>query len=92
MCYVQRPSDGVVGRQGKEQTTMVILNEKPVIALRDTSSTQALVQSGLVQREWQNISAGFRIKCIHGDEREYPTLEVKEHTFFIPVGLVEELP
>lgn len=71
-----RPTEMRVESQDREQTITVILNKKMVLALIRTSSTQTLVQSSLVQREWQSKSPGLRIRCIHGEEKEYPTAEV----------------
>lgn len=72
------------------------LNGQEVSAMVDTGSMQTLVKAELVPVHLWNLRSPVAIKCVHGDERYYPTADVyvKVHgqSFLFEVGLSPELP
>ncbi|XP_073726116.1 uncharacterized protein [Misgurnus anguillicaudatus] len=77
-------------------TIPVDINGKKVIALVDTGCTQTLVEADLVSESSMEHKCSVTVKCIHGEERSYPTTEVylgvNEQTFKMKVGLASNLP
>lgn len=63
------------------------LNGQEVSAMVDTGSMQTLVKAELVPVHLWNLRSPVAIKCVHGDERYYPTADVyvKVHgqSFFV---------
>lgn len=96
LCYVPRPSQWLEKGIGVEQLVQIFLYGKTLPALLDTGSSQTLVRSEFIPRECVNEGATLRIKCIHGEERPYPTADVylgiADQTFLVTVGVVTELP
>ncbi len=54
----------------------VVLNGREVEALVDTGSMQSLVKSDVIPAQLLNYSVMTQLKCIHGDEKPYPTASV----------------
>ncbi|KAL6465843.1 hypothetical protein MHYP_G00259760 [Metynnis hypsauchen] len=54
----------------------VILNWREVDALADTGSMQSLVRADVVPVHLHDYSVTTNLKCVHGDEKVYPTASV----------------
>lgn len=59
-----------------ESLTVVRVNGKQVEALVDTGSSQTIVRSDLVAQHSTRKEGRVLIRCVHGDEVSYPTVEV----------------
>ncbi|KAG1926090.1 gag-pol fusion protein [Pimephales promelas] len=77
-------------------TVPVEVNGKKVKALIDTGSMQTLVESQLVPKQANANNGKVVIRCVHGEEQIYPTLEVQvvvqEQPYLLKVAVVEKLP
>ena len=94
VCTVPRPS--FPNRPIAPHCCTVVLNGREVRALVDTGSMQSLVSSDLVPIEGRNYSVVTRLRCVHGEERPYPTasvyVKVQGQPYFLEVGVVDDLP
>ncbi|KAL6490140.1 hypothetical protein MHYP_G00004850 [Metynnis hypsauchen] len=74
----------------------VILNGREVDALADTGSMQSLVRADVVPVHLHDYSVTTNLKCVHGDEKAYPTasvhVKVSGQVFLLEVGVVDNLP
>ena len=74
----------------------VVLNGQEVSALVDTGSMQSLVSADMVPAHVRNYTVVTQLRCVHGDERSYPTasvqVEVLGQTYLLEVGVVDSLP
>jgi len=77
-------------------TVPVEVNGKKVKALIDTGSMQTLVESQLVPKQANANNGKVVIRCVHGEEQIYPTVEVQvvvqEQPYLLKVAVVEKLP
>lgn len=77
-------------------TVPVEVNGEKVNALIDTGSMQTLVESQLIPKHSKQKDGNVVIRCVHGEERIYPTVEVQvvvqEQPYLLKVGVVENLP
>ncbi|KAG1933522.1 gag-pol fusion protein [Pimephales promelas] len=77
-------------------TVPVEVNGKKVKALIDTGSMQTLVESQLVPKQANANNGKVVIRCVHGEEQIYPTVEVQvvvqEQPYLLKVAVVEQLP
>ncbi len=93
VCYVPRmmKPEPSITPMPSEVTIPVKINGKMVMALVDTGCTQTLVEDGLVSECSMEIDCPVMVKCIHGEERSYPTTEVylgvNEQSYIMKVGL-----
>lgn len=74
----------------------VKLSEQEVSALLDTGSMQSLVSSEFVPAHLRNYSVMTQVRCVHGEERSYPTasvqIQVLGQAYLLEVGVVDTLP
>ena len=74
----------------------VVLNGQKVEALVDTGSMQSLVSTKLVPIYLRDDDSVVSIRCVHGEERQYPTanvyVSVQGQSYLLRVGLSDELP
>lgn len=98
-CYVPREGDRICGDDDDGTDEMkfeLLLNGQAVHALVDTGSSVTLVNKSLLPSDNLNYNKKMFVQCVHGDEREYPTMEVtitvNGQMFLINAGVVEGLP
>lgn len=74
----------------------VVLNGQRISALVDTGSMQSLVSADLVPAHRKNYAGMIELRCVHGEERSYPTasvhVEVLGQMYLLKVGVVDGLP
>lgn len=74
----------------------VVLNGREVEALIDTGSMQSLVRADVVSAQLRDYSVMTQLKCVHGDEKSYPTasvhVKVLGQPYLLDVGVVDNLP
>uniref|UniRef100_A0A8C7Y906 Uncharacterized protein n=1 Tax=Oryzias sinensis TaxID=183150 RepID=A0A8C7Y906_9TELE len=97
MCLVPYQSLPPETQEGESMTlTTVRINGKSHKALVDTGSTQTLVQRQHVPANIICTRETISICCVHGDRKIYPTaelyIEVQGQTYFLNVGVVDDLP
>ncbi|XP_016381266.1 cytochrome P450 2K1-like [Sinocyclocheilus rhinocerous] len=65
-------------------------------ALVDSGSSQTLVRSECLGEQSSLIQGKLRVRCIHGDVREYPetdlVVEIENQSYVLSVGIVEQAP
>ncbi|KAL2082862.1 hypothetical protein ACEWY4_020635 [Coilia grayii] len=93
---VPNTSGGEATLDEGEAITVVRVNGKQVQALVDTGSSQTIVRGDLVAQHGTPTDGRVLIRCVHGDERSYPTaevhLEVEKVSYLVTVALAEKLP
>lgn len=96
LCGVPRPDDSTCRAEVSLHQVTVCLNGQEVSALVDTGCMQTLVKAELVPVHLWSHTSPVAIKCVHGDERFYPTanvyVQVQGQTYLMEVGLSPELP
>ncbi len=97
LCYVPRPSQ-MLGEAGQNIDTVVPvkIGGKQFMALVDTGSSQTLVREECVRDLHMSGQGKLRVRCVHGDEREYATvdlkMEVEGQPYLLTVGIVDKAP
>ncbi len=97
LCYVPRPSQ-ILGEAGQNIDTVVPvkIGGKQFMALVDTGSSQTLVREECVRDLHMSRQGKLRVRCVHGDEREYATvdlkMEVEGQPYLLTVGIVDKAP
>ncbi|KAM9757960.1 uncharacterized protein ACNS7B_005079 [Menidia menidia] len=96
LCVVPFKSDNCICVGQPVKLSEVKINGKSVKALIDTGSVQTLVDRKLVPANIICTSYTIPIRCVHGDERSYPTadvyIEVQGQVYLLNVGIAESLP
>ncbi|XP_043981200.1 uncharacterized protein LOC122835850 [Gambusia affinis] len=96
LCVVPFKSDNCICVGQSVKLSEVKINGKSVKALIDTGSVQTLVDRELVPSNIICTSDTIPIRCVHGDERPYPTadvyIEVQGQVYLLNVGIAESLP
>uniref|UniRef100_A0A3P9HAM8 Gypsy retrotransposon integrase-like protein 1 n=1 Tax=Oryzias latipes TaxID=8090 RepID=A0A3P9HAM8_ORYLA len=95
-CYV--PGNDNLCRQSAPHSSSlypVKVNGKYVSAILDSGSSLSLVKKGCLSNGVIDYKNKTNIKCVHGDQRSYPTAEVTiavdGHAFLLQVGVIDQL-
>ncbi|XP_051793889.1 uncharacterized protein LOC110946664 [Acanthochromis polyacanthus] len=97
MCYVPRENceTELKWRQPLKET-LVEINGQDLRALIDTGSNQTLVHRQYVSPQAICSTETVPIRCVHGDEKPYPTadvyVKVQGQTYLLNVGVTNNLP
>lgn len=94
LCYVLRPSlSSDEGALNRETVVKVKIGGNWFKALVDSGSSQTLVRSECLG---SLIQGKVRVRCIHGDAREHPEIdlvvEIENQSYVLFVGIVEQAP
>ncbi|XP_032402498.1 protein NYNRIN-like [Xiphophorus hellerii] len=96
LCVIPFKSENCISVGESVKMSEVKVNGKSVKALIDTGSVQTLVDRELVPSNIICTSDTILIRCVHGDERQYPTadmyIEVQGQLYLLNVGVAENLP
>ena len=98
-CNLSRPGKHVQLPQSLQQTGFVIpvtMDSTKTQVLLDSGCGQSLIQDSLISPGHKQILGRVHIKCIHGDVRSYPKINVNitigQQVTQVQVGLCPRLP
>lgn len=95
-CSVPRPKFPAGMEPGHLPDITVLLNEQEVSTLIDTGSMQTIVKADLVPMHFWDFTSLVVIRCLHGEEKHYPTanvyVKVQEQTYLLKATLSCDLP
>ncbi|XP_068073009.1 uncharacterized protein [Danio rerio] len=97
LCYVPRHlAKPAPKAERSPASTTVEINGKEMIALVDTGSDQTLVHMKCISPALLRYTNLKAVRCVHGDEKLLPTaevyLKVRGQTYFLEVGVADNLP
>lgn len=97
LCYVPRPPHSLdEARLNRDTVTVVKIGNKWFKALVDSGSSQTLVREECLDEQSTPGRGKVSVRCIHGDVREYPRIDLKieidKQSYVLPVGIVEQAP
>ncbi|XP_042611929.1 uncharacterized protein LOC122144820 [Cyprinus carpio] len=97
LCYVPRPLLEFSDLELNKDTVIEVkIGNKFYKALVDSGSSQTLVRTECLIEFDISSQSKLRVRCIHGDEREYPktdlVIEIDNQAYNLSVGVVEQAP
>ncbi|KAL7857116.1 hypothetical protein SRHO_G00160150 [Serrasalmus rhombeus] len=96
LCYIAKPDRNIEAVPNNETVISVKIGKRTVKALIDTGASQTLVTKQSLPESQVFQNSKLRVKCVHGDERVYPTadvrMEIAGQAYILKVGVMEKLP
>ncbi len=97
LCYVPKPFLEFCEVELNRDTVIELkIGNKFFKAVVDSGSSQTLVRTECLSELGIARQGKLRVRCIHGDEREYPktdlVIEIDNHAYNLSVGIVEQAP
>ncbi|XP_049334950.1 uncharacterized protein LOC125801744 [Astyanax mexicanus] len=96
LCYVPKPDRKGEVAPNMDTVITIIIGKRTHKALIDTGASQTLITKQSLPGPQIFHDSKLRVKCVHGDERTYPTtnvkIEIKGQAYMLKVGVVDRLP
>ena len=97
LCYSPQPHSPHPSRPDRTSVTVPVkIGGKTWVALLDSGSSQTFVQSRCLGAQSMASRGKVQVRCIHGDVREYntveATLEIDGQAYLLSVGVMDESP
>lgn len=97
LCYVPRTLDTLKEAKHNIDTIVAVkIGGRVFRALVDTGSSQTLVRQECLKDAQTLYKGSLKVWCIHGDEREYPTIDlemqIEGQGYFLTVDVVDKAP